>query len=33
MVVISIIPALGRQRQEDLQFKANLGYIANLKPV
>jgi hypothetical protein len=26
---ISIIPALGRLRQEDLEFQANLGYIAS----
>jgi hypothetical protein len=25
---IPIIPALGRQRQEDLMFSASLGYIA-----
>jgi hypothetical protein len=26
-----IIPALGRQRQEDCKFEASLGYIASLK--
>jgi hypothetical protein len=25
----SVIPALGRKRQEDLEFKAILGYIEN----
>jgi hypothetical protein len=28
MVCTSIIPALGRFRQEDGKFKASLGYIA-----
>jgi hypothetical protein len=27
MVVTPVIPALRRQRQEDLKFKASLGYI------
>jgi hypothetical protein len=27
MVVLPIIPALGRQRKEELEFKASLGYI------
>jgi hypothetical protein len=28
MVVMSVIPALGRLKQEDLEFKASLGYRA-----
>jgi hypothetical protein len=28
-----VIPALGRLRQEDLEFKASLGCIVNLRPV
>jgi hypothetical protein len=27
----SVIPALGRLRQEDLEFKSRLGYIARSK--
>jgi hypothetical protein len=27
MVAMSVIPALRRLRQEDLEFKASLGYI------
>jgi hypothetical protein len=32
IVVTSIIPALRRLRQEDLEFKASLGYIESLRP-
>jgi hypothetical protein len=28
----SVISALGRQRQEDLEFKASLSYIASSRP-
>lgn len=27
-----VIPALGKPRQEDQEFKANLNYIGNSKP-
>jgi hypothetical protein len=30
---ISVIPALGRLRQEDLKLKARLGHIASSRPV
>ena len=29
-VYIPVIPALGRQRQEDQKFKASLGYVGDL---
>jgi hypothetical protein len=29
MVVLTIIPALGRLRQEDEEFEASLGYIVS----
>jgi hypothetical protein len=29
----SVIPALRRWRQEDCEFEASLGYIANSRPV
>jgi hypothetical protein len=32
MVVHAIIPAHGRLRQEDPEFKANLGYITRSCP-
>jgi hypothetical protein len=28
---ISVIPALGRLRQENSEFKSNLGYIVSLR--
>jgi hypothetical protein len=28
VVATPVIPALGRMRQKDLHFKANLGYMA-----
>jgi hypothetical protein len=30
---MSVIPALGRLRQEDCKFKSNLGYIARTSPL
>jgi hypothetical protein len=33
VVAQSVIPALRRQRQEDLKFKASLGYITQAHPL
>jgi hypothetical protein len=32
VLVPSVIPALGRQRQEDLKFEASLDYIVSSRP-
>jgi hypothetical protein len=32
VVLMTIIPALGNLRQEELKFKANLGYIGSSRP-
>jgi hypothetical protein len=32
MVVLSVIPALGRLREEDYEFEASLAFILNSRP-